>query len=58
MIMKMAYLRDGDVIHSGEALLLAMLLHTKAQRESKEMHLQVARMLDDPNTRNPRRNRK
>lgn len=56
MIMKMAYLRDGDVIHSGEALLLAMLLHTKAKRDSKEMH-NVARMLDDPNTK-PRRNRK
>lgn len=37
-LMERAYIRDGDNSHTGEALLLACLLHTKgAGRESKEM---------------------
>ena len=33
-----AFLRDGDNIHTGEALLLACLLHTKGgSREGKDM---------------------
>lgn len=49
-IMDRAYLRDGSVIHTGEALLLAMLVHArgKTARNIDEVK-QVARMLDDPN---------
>jgi hypothetical protein len=57
--MDIAYLRDGSVIHTGEALALAILLHAKGRtkRASEEVN-QVAKMLDDPNLktkRTPRR---
>ena len=58
-LMDRAYLRDGDVIHTGEALLLALLFHAKGKtsRGQNEMQ-QVSKMLDDPNLnrkRNPRK---
>lgn len=58
-LMDRAYLRDGNLIHTGEALLVALLLHTKGKtkRGQNEMQ-QVSKMLDDPNLnkkRNPRR---
>lgn len=58
-LMDRAYLRDGSVIHTGEALLLALLVHAKGKtkRGQNEMQ-QVSKMLDDPNLnrkRTPRR---
>lgn len=49
-IMDRAYLRDGDLLHTGEALALAMLLHAtgSSQRSKKDLE-QVSRMLNDPN---------
>lgn len=56
-LMDQAYLRDGNLIHTGEALLLAVLFHAKGNRNQTELE-QVSRMLDDPNLnrkRNPRK---
>ena len=37
-LIEVAYLRDGGTFHTGEALLLACLLHAKgSSRESQEM---------------------
>lgn len=58
-MMDRAYLRDGDVVHTGEALLLALLFHAKGKtRRGQDELLQVSKMLDDPNIdkkRTPRR---
>lgn len=48
-ILHRAYLRDGDITHTGEALALAMLLHAKATGRSKKELDQVSKMLNDPN---------
>lgn len=53
-IMDRAWLRDGNNVHTGEALVLALLLHTKGKRSTSEIE-QVARMLNDPNQRKPRK---
>ena len=49
-VLHRAYLRDGDIVHTGEALALALLLHSqgKTKRGLTEVG-QVAKMLDDPN---------
>lgn len=49
-VLHRAYLRDGDITYTGEALALAMLLHAKGKTErgSKELE-QISKMLDDPN---------
>lgn len=51
-VMDIAYLRDGDITHYGEALALALLFHAKGKtpRGSNEVE-QVGKMLNDPNTR-------
>lgn len=58
-LMDRAYLRDGSLIHTGEALLVALLLHTKGKTRRGQNELeQVSKMLDDPNLnkrKNPRR---
>ncbi|AVD99302.1 hypothetical protein SEA_BILLNYE_125 [Streptomyces phage BillNye] len=60
-VMDLAYLRDGDVVHTGEALLLALLIAAKGKtKRGAEEVKQVAKMLDDPNIeekpkRKPRR---
>lgn len=60
-LMDRAYLRDGSVIHTGEALLLALLVHAKGKTQRGQNELeQVSKMLDDPNLnhkRTPRRKR-
>jgi hypothetical protein len=53
--MDRAWLRDGEVIHVDEALLLAVLLHSKGKtRQNKTDMEHVARLMKDPN-RNRRR---
>lgn len=49
-MMDVAYIRDGDIVHTGEALLLACLLKAqgKTRRGKREVE-KVAQMLDDPN---------
>jgi len=49
-LMDRAYLRDGNLIHTGEALLVALLLHTKGKTQRGQNELeQVSKMLNDPN---------
>jgi hypothetical protein len=52
-VMDRAWLRDGDIIHTGEALALALLLHTRGKRSQSEIE-HVAKMLNDPNQRKKR----
>ena len=55
-MMDRAWLRDGEVIHTGEALLLAVLLHSKGKsRANFEDTKYVAKLMKDPNRKNPRR---
>ena len=35
-VMDRAWLRDGEVIHTGEALVLACLMHVKKKRTAKQ----------------------
>lgn len=58
-LMDRAYLLDGKIEHTGEALALAMLLHAKGsnQRTKQDME-QVGRMLNDPNISKPKTRRK
>jgi hypothetical protein len=54
-VMDRAWMRDGNVIHTGEALMLACLLHAKGRtRRGQEEVEHVARIMDDPNLRRKR----
>lgn len=48
-ILHRAYLRDHDITHTGEALALALLLHTKDKKRDNRHVAEVAKMLNDPN---------
>lgn len=51
-LMDRAYLRDGDVVHTGEALALALLLHTHGDKKRNRKDIeQVGKMLNDPNAK-------
>lgn len=57
-VMDVAYLRDGDSEHTGEALVLACLLHAKGKTNRADNEVKkVGEMLNDPNLdkRNPHR---
>jgi predicted RecA/RadA family phage recombinase len=59
-LMDLAYIRDGSLVHTGEALVLALLIHTRGRtnRGADEVK-HLAAMLDDPNIeKKPRRSRK
>lgn len=50
-LMYRAYLKDGDQVHTGEALLLACLLHAKGKgRKSKDME-DVQKIMRDHNAK-------
>lgn len=58
-VLDVAYLRDGEITHTGEALALAMLLHAKGSSNRTRNDLeQVGRMLNDPNIDKPKPRRK
>lgn len=44
-----AYLRDGKNVHSGEALLLACLLHAKGKSRRSDDMTDVQRIMKDHN---------
>lgn len=44
-----AYLRDGHTEHSGEALLLACLLHAKGKSRKSADMIEVQRLMRDRN---------
>lgn len=49
-IMDNAFLRDGELEHTGEALLLALILHTKGKtKRSKQELEEIGKLFDDPN---------
>lgn len=49
-VMDMAYIRDGAAVHTGEALVLACLLHAKGKTRRGQAEIeQVAKMMRDPN---------
>jgi hypothetical protein len=49
-VMDLAWLRHGETIYTGEALVLALLFHTKGAGRGTDDHKYLSRMLDDPNT--------
>ncbi|QIN94099.1 hypothetical protein PP459_gp134 [Streptomyces phage Wakanda] len=55
-LMDLAYVRDGKLVHTGEALVLALLIATrgKTKRGNDEVK-HLAKMLDDPNQEKPKR---
>lgn len=44
-----AYIRDGDTLHTGEAVLLACLLHAKGKGRDSEDMTEVQRIMRDKN---------
>lgn len=49
-LMDRAYLRDGNLIHTGEALLVALLFHTKGKTKRGQNELaEVSKIMKDPN---------
>ena len=51
-VMDIAYIRDGETFHTGEALLLACLLHTKGKSRKSDDFKDVQRLLNDQNLDN------
>jgi len=49
--MDRAYIRDGDTFHSGEALLLACLLHAKGKSRKSDDMKDVQRLMKDHNAK-------
>jgi len=48
-IMDIAWLRDGETIHTGEALMLACLLHTKGKGRKSDDFKDVQKIMHDQN---------
>lgn len=46
-----AYIRDGHTLHTGEALLLACLLHAKGKSRSSDDMKDVQRIMRDKNSK-------
>lgn len=46
-----AYLWDGDTLHTGEALLLACLLHAKGESRNSSDFKDVQRIMKDQNAK-------
>lgn len=45
-----AFMRQGKIEHTGETLMLALLLHAKGKRTKAQADF-VGKLLDDPNQR-------
>lgn len=50
-LMHRAYLKDGDQVHTGEALLLACLLHAKGKSRKSDDMTEVQRIMRDRNVK-------
>lgn len=46
-----AYIRDGHTLHTGEALLLACLLHAKGKSRNGDDMKEVQRIMRDKNSK-------
>lgn len=55
-VMDIAWMRDGGTVYSGEALVLACLLHAKGKTRRGQAEVeQVAKMMRDPNLNRKKR---
>lgn len=55
-IMDRAWMRSGKTVYTGEALVLALLLHAKGKtKRGREEMEQVAKMMRDPNLNKKRK---
>jgi hypothetical protein len=57
-VMDLAYIRDGDVTHTDEAVILACLLHSKGKGRGTDDHKHVQRIMKDRNLEEVKSNRK
>jgi len=48
-IMDLAWMRDGETIHTGEALLLACLFHAKGKSRKSDDMRELQRIMKDKN---------
>lgn len=48
-IMDVAWLRDGETVHTGEALVLAMLVHTRGKGRGSEDERFIRKLFKDHN---------
>lgn len=53
-VMDIAYIRDGRVLHTDEAVILACLLHSKGKGRGTEDMVQVQRIMKDHNLELPK----
>lgn len=44
-----AYIKDGKAIHTGEAVLLACMLHVKGKGRNTDDMVEIQRIFRDPN---------
>lgn len=51
-----AYLKDGDTEHTGEALLLACLMHTTGKSRKSDHMADVQRIMKDRNAKPAKKN--
>jgi hypothetical protein len=51
-----AYLVDGDTVHTGEALLLACLMHTTGKSRKSDHMADVQRIMKDRNVQTKKNN--
>lgn len=49
--MDMGYIRDGGTVHTGEALLLACLLHAKGKSRKSNDFKDLQTIMHDPNAK-------
>lgn len=54
-LMDVAYIRDGNVIHTDEAVILACLVHTKGKGRGTDDMKDVQRIMRDRNTKTRKR---
>jgi hypothetical protein len=50
-IMHKAYIRDGKVVHTGEAVTLACLVHSKGKSRKGDDMTEVQRIMGDKNVK-------
>lgn len=48
-VMDVAYIRDGNLIHTDESVILACLLHSKGKGRGTEDMTEVQRIMKDKN---------
>jgi len=53
-VMDRAYIRDGKVLHTDEAVILACLLHSKGKGRGTEDMTEVQRIMKDQNVNRKR----